>query len=142
MAKSSRLPPPEYRKEPGLLLTSAAQRKAVFARDGGKCCKCGVKDVPWCADHAFPLHAVPDWAEYPRALDFWRIGNIQTLCRDICHKAKTKIEVVANAKVKRIRLKVDGVKKATRTFTPCPKKWPQKKKTPRVSRHKPVISYI
>lgn len=142
MAKASRLPPIEYRKEPGLLLTSAAQRKAVHARDGGKCAGCGSTGVPWCADHVKPLHSIPAWAEYPAALDFWRINNLQTLCDAVCHKAKTIGEVIANAKVKRIILKTAGIKKPTRKFTPVPKKWPQKKKPTRVSRHKPVVSYL
>jgi 5-methylcytosine-specific restriction endonuclease McrA len=125
MTLAHRLPPLKWRKESGLLLTSAAQRKACFDRDHGKCNKCGVthvneiyyagsldsiRCVDFHADHIVALHAIPPSIPFPEALKYWRIDNLQTLCRSD-HRTKSAIEVHANAKVKRIRRRLDGTRR-------------------------------
>lgn len=97
-----RLPPKELRKEPGLLLSSKTQREACFQRDHGKCAACGCVDKAWHADHIVPL-----WLCDRTNLDYFRVGNLQTLC-EVDHKVKTRKEARARAKVNRIRDKRCG----------------------------------
>lgn len=135
---SHRLPPVEWRKEPGLLLTSSAQRKAVFARDTGKCAKCGSicfessgvmppsgtpLKILFHADHIIALHAIPPSVPFPEALKYWRIENLQCLCPDD-HRKKSAREVTANAKVKRIRRRLDGTRRPRRTVPSRPLRKP------------------
>lgn len=63
-------------------------RQHIFFRDDGVCAACGKKhrynNADWQADHIQPLFlAYGDWA-------FWEPDNLQILCHDPCHKAKSK----------------------------------------------------
>jgi 5-methylcytosine-specific restriction endonuclease McrA len=124
MTPAHRLPPLKWRKEYGLLLTSAAQRRACQTRDKGVCVGCGTSGVPWAADHIQALHNLPPSLPFPDALRYWRIENLQTLCRDRCHRAKTIGEVKANAKVKRIRRRLDGTRRPRAMIKSRPLKRP------------------
>lgn len=131
-------------KTAGVLLTSAAQRRAVAARDGGKCAGCGQIVKKWQADHIIALHTIPPshLEEYPACLRFWAVGNLQTLgvtCG--CHPKKTAQEAGSRAKVKRIIKKAAGIRKPT-PFQPCTKKWQKKAKPKFTSRHRVIVSYI
>ena len=57
-----------------------AVRRAVFDRDGWRCCECGRPGALEC-DHVTPLQREP-------GQDPWDINGLQTLCRQ-CHIAKT-----------------------------------------------------
>jgi len=62
-------------------------RRHVFFRDEGKCAACKKQhfymDGPWQADHIQPLFmAFADPS-------FWEPENVQILCTDPCHKAKS-----------------------------------------------------
>ena len=59
----------------------AAVRRAVFERDGWRCCECGRAGRLEC-DHVIPLE---------RSGDPWDPDNPQTLCRS-CHISKTRQE--------------------------------------------------
>ena len=59
----------------------AAVRRAVFERDGWRCCECGRAGRLEC-DHVIPLE---------RSGDPWDPDNLQTLCRS-CHISKTRQE--------------------------------------------------
>ena len=134
MTPAHRLPPLKWRKEPGLLLTSYAQRKAVFGRDNGVCSCCGRRftslptfTVLFEADHVQALHNLRPSIPFPEALKYWRIGNLQTLCPG-CHKTKSARELTANAKVKRIRARIEGTRKPrkrlpTRRRSSAPRKF-------------------
>lgn len=85
------------------LRTSAAQRKALWARDAGRCARCGGAGGVWHAEHIFPLWLV-DRAAWPACLHYWTIGNLQTLCtKPECHPKKTATEAAARAKIKRLQ---------------------------------------
>ena len=58
-------------------------RGAVFKRDNYVCQKCGISGVYMEADH------IKEWADYPELR--YIINNGQTLCKDKCHKQKTKL---------------------------------------------------
>lgn len=103
-----RKPPkgPNWRKDFkdfGVLTTSAAQRKAVFFKHNGFCCKCGQRVTKFAADHVRPLHNIPPshLEDYPNCLWYWSINNLELLCIP-CHAKKSAAERTANAKVKRI----------------------------------------
>lgn len=102
-----RLPIPEVRKiakKLNLFLSSKTQRVACFERDKGVCAGCGETATEWNAEHIFPLHAIPPSVEYPERLKYWAVGNLQTLGVSCgCHQKKSRGEVIANAKVKRIQ---------------------------------------
>ena len=143
-----RLPPKKYRKLPGVLLTSAAQRKACWERDKGICAKCGVDNgKKYQADHVLALHAIPPSCAWPERAKYWRIENLQTmgmLCG--CAQTKTAIEATSRAKVKRIVKKAETPRKPRphipfRPFCPVPKqKLTNIKKF--VSKRPPVVSYL
>ncbi len=63
-------------------------RRHIFFRDEGKCAHCGEQhfylDGPWEADHIEPLMLAFDDPS------FWEPENLQILCKDPCHKAKTQ----------------------------------------------------
>jgi 5-methylcytosine-specific restriction endonuclease McrA len=126
-----RLPPIEWRREKGLLLTSAAQRKACLARDKGICGRCKSLGGAWNADHIHALNDITASAPFPAALKYWRIGNLETLCEK-CYWKKSVAEVKANAKVKRIRRRLDGTRRPQRRVPSRPVKKPTKpfKRTP------------
>lgn len=58
-------------------------RRAVFERDGFRCCACGLPGKLEC-DHVAPLQREP-------GQDPWDINGLQTLCR-ACHLEKTRRE--------------------------------------------------
>lgn len=96
-----RFPPLEWRKEPGLLLTSRTQRRGALESSGGKCSSCGLDaNGEFHADHRHPLWLV-DRDNFPENLKFWRIENIALVCLP-CHRAKTAREAGAKAKINRI----------------------------------------
>lgn len=147
--QAHRLPPPEYRKLPGMLLSSEVQRKAVFARDGGVCAKCGVLNgQKYQADHIMPLHLAPNTVDWPERAQYWRLENLQTMglvCG--CAQKKTAREAKDRAKTTRILKKAAAPKKERpripfRPFCPVPKKSAPKAKKSTPSRHKPVVSYL
>lgn len=104
----------DYR-EYGVLLSSAAQRRAVYARDKGICCDCGTDcgSKNYHADHDRALHALPlsgPRSAYPEILWFWGIKNLRLLCHR-CHLKKTIAENVANAKVRRLVARLTGTRR-------------------------------
>lgn len=87
-------------KEYKLLFWPATTRRAVWARDKGRCheCKtlCDKKGKNgWHMDHIVPL------IEANGQLSFWQLGNLQTLCK-VCHTAKTSQEATNRATQRRI----------------------------------------
>jgi len=70
-------------------------RQAVWMRDEGRCAVCSHRcstrgsDV-WHLDHIQPL------IESKGNIEFWKMGNLQTLCQT-CHKAKTSREATERA---------------------------------------------
>ena len=60
-----------------------AVRRAVFERDGWRCCECGRPGALEC-DHVTALQREP-------GQDAWDINGLQTLCRT-CHVEKTRRE--------------------------------------------------
>ncbi|MDE2099144.1 MAG: hypothetical protein KGL39_17955 [Patescibacteria group bacterium] len=114
-----RLPPKgqdwqKWFKHYGVLISSQAQRKAVWKRDGGICHGCGDRSLHIGgieADHIFPLH-LADREKYPEVWELWSIKNLQTLGRSCrCHRTKSNRETSARAKIKRIRAKASDQKK-------------------------------
>ncbi|MDE0379642.1 MAG: HNH endonuclease [Rhodospirillales bacterium] len=63
----------------------AIVRRAVLYRDAYTCQGCGWVGGPFDVDHIVPLH---------RGGEMYDLGNLQTLCRHTCHKAKTARENV------------------------------------------------
>lgn len=67
-------------------------RRHVYQRDMGICQECRrvfdfYEDEGWEADHIKPLwEANGDWS-------YWAPENVQMLCADPCHKAKTRIDL-------------------------------------------------
>lgn len=134
-------PKPEGYKEQwkifGVLASSASQRKelicklvmdyVVFGGELGsrvmQCAQCRgeFKAKTIHAEHIFPLHLV-DRTDYPACLRYWSITNLEPVCVD-CHKIKTKREVKANAKVKRIVARNTGTRRQRKAIAnrPFPK---------------------
>lgn len=75
-------------------------RKAVFKRDGGICCDCGLvcdnKSEPWEVDHIRPLY------EANGDIDFWKMPNLATRCLD-CHKQKSAREAAQRAAARKLK---------------------------------------
>lgn len=78
-------------------------RLRIFGRTEGHCAKCTRELVPgrWECDHIIPLILGGRHAE----------DNLQPLCDDPCHPAKTKLDVKLKAKVARVRKRHIGIKK-------------------------------
>lgn len=84
------------RKEYDLRADPRLMRRYVYHRDMGICQACGAvydfyEDDGWEADHIRPLWAAQthdgiDWS-------FWDPDNVQLLCKDPCHKAKTRVDL-------------------------------------------------
>lgn len=81
------------RREFDLRADPKLMRRFVYNRDMGICQECGaVFDYPtddgWEADHIKPLFLAwgPDGVDWT----FWDPENLQLLCADPCHKAKTR----------------------------------------------------
>lgn len=78
----------------------AMMRRHVFFRDQGQCGACkrvweNLSD-PWDHDHIVPLQlAFGDPS-------FWEPENVQILCRDPCHKEKTKADEAKYGFVRRM----------------------------------------
>lgn len=134
-------------KDWGVLASSASQRNAVFARDGGKCWDCKQITPDWQADHDLGLHNIPISTPYPQILKYWSLSNLVCRCYP-CHLLKTNAEAGARAKTKRLFNKANGLddkwkkKMASRTFKPVPKKLPKSVKKLFKSRHGPVKCYL
>jgi len=75
-------------------------RKAVWSRDKGACADCGCRcdKRGWELDHRKPL------VEAKGRIEYWKLPNLQTLCRD-CHRKKTSAEATARAAARK-KLKV------------------------------------
>ena len=87
-------------REYELLFFPSVTRKAVWSRDKGLCnsCnhQCDKKGVNgWCMDHITPL------IEASRDLKYWRLENLQTLCK-ICHTLKTSSEATERARIRKL----------------------------------------
>jgi 5-methylcytosine-specific restriction endonuclease McrA len=69
-------------------------RKAVFRRDRGVCCDCGMDcqttGHAWEMDHDRPLF------EANGDISFWKLPNLKTRCGD-CHSLKTAAEAAQRA---------------------------------------------
>lgn len=104
---------PECAAAYSLAINSGSQRATVWQRDKGVCKGCGGTHQQWQADHIVPLHSItPSQLEdYPNCLRFWSIENLQTLCTNPCHNAKSAAEATIRAKVKRIRARIDGTRR-------------------------------
>ena len=87
-------------KEYKLIAWPNATRREVWKRDKGVCRTCGHQcarkgtDV-WHLDHIKPL------IEANGDLNFWKMGNLQTLCSS-CHHSKTGREATARAAARRL----------------------------------------
>lgn len=78
-----------------LLFWPPHTRRAVWRRDKGVCYECGHQcakkgEDGWHMDHILPL------IDANGNLDYWRMGNLQTLCGD-CHTKKTSREATERA---------------------------------------------
>lgn len=84
-------------KEYKLIYFPKETRKAVWKRDRGVCAGCGTKCHirNWDLDHRQPL------IEALGRIEFWRLDNLQTLCKQ-CHVAKTGTEATARAAARRL----------------------------------------
>jgi len=71
-------------------------RAKVRDRDNGYCVWCGTISRKWDVDHIRPL--VEQKGKDITELDYsyWKMDNLQTLCR-VCHKEKTKSEATHRA---------------------------------------------
>lgn len=85
----------EYKK----LFWPAVTRRAVWARDKGKCRSCGTvspkRGGHWHMDHIKPL------IESHGDISFWKMPNLQTLCKS-CHTKKTSQEATDRALKKKL----------------------------------------
>lgn len=82
-------------KEYKMIFWPRYTKKQVYRRDKGKCVKCSEQTKKWWhMDHIIPL------IESNGNLDFWRLPNLQTLCKK-CHIEKTSKENSERAKNKR-----------------------------------------
>ena len=84
-------------------------RRAVWARDKGKCAGCGTQCTRkgpqgWHMDHITPL------IEAKGDVRYWQLPNLQTLCHT-CHHAKTGAEATARAEARR-KQKLDEASKS------------------------------
>lgn len=66
----------------GIASRPEAARRALWKRDKGHCNVCGEFDERWEADHMRPLFTANG------DFDFWRITNLQTICKP-CHTIKS-----------------------------------------------------
>jgi 5-methylcytosine-specific restriction protein A len=81
----------------------ARVKDRIFAKFEGVCPKCTRELQPghWECDHVIPLILGGRHAE----------DNLQPLCTEPCHSAKTKLDVKLKAKVARVRKRHLGLKK-------------------------------
>lgn len=77
----------EYR----LIYYPSETRKQIWKRDRGHCAVCGKKDPSWELDHIRPLYEQKGKKASDVDLDYWKPGNLQTLCR-FCHRDKSAQE--------------------------------------------------
>lgn len=96
-------------KEYKLLFWPTTTRRAVLKRDKGVCRGCGVQcsgkgATRWHMDHIQPL------IEAQGNMDFWRLGNLQTLCT-ACHKEKTSREATERAEKRKLKRESDVAQK-------------------------------
>ena len=73
-------------------------RKHIWKRDKGKCFICGMSCTrrTWDLDHIKPLMEQKGLQEYELDWSYYKLDNMQTLCRP-CHKKKTKQDMKNNA---------------------------------------------
>jgi len=88
----------------------------VFERAKGHCAICGRRLHRWQLDHIVPLSQGGRHAE----------DNLQCLCSEPCHAAKTGRDAKLKAKSERIRTRHAGIRKPSRF--PCAKTSPWKKR--------------
>lgn len=90
---------PKCVQEYKLIFWPAVTRRAVWARDKGKCRSCGVvspkRGGHWHMDHIKPL------IESHGDISFWKMPNLQTLCKS-CHTKKTSQEATDRALKKKL----------------------------------------
>lgn len=81
-------------------------RQRIFERAGGKCAKCTreLRVGYWECDHVVPLILGGRHSE----------DNLQPLCTEPCHAAKTRLDVKLKAKVARVRQRHLGIRKPSK----------------------------
>ena len=97
---------------------SARERLDYFLRANGNCAQCALKITPgkrWDIDHVIPL-ALGGSNE---------ASNLQILCQP-CHTQKTRTDLSANAKARRIQIRHLGASRSKRPL-PCGRQSPFKK---------------
>lgn len=87
----------EYR----LIYYPSETRRVIYQRDRGVCAGCGQKDRSWQVDHIRPLYEQKGKPAREVDLDYWRVPNLQTLCRS-CHQEKSSREATARASSKSV----------------------------------------
>lgn len=106
-------------------------KAAAYERCGGRCegADCGYEFQP--GDRVEFDHIVPDAMRKNNSIE-----NCQVLCID-CHKAKTKRDVTAIAKAKRVEKKHNGTFRQTKRVVPGSRasKWKKPLHGPAVLRH-------
>lgn len=133
--------PPSFGKDTKALhkaagvLSPKKAREAIWSRDSLfdlgadksyiRCAGCGEKltQTEFDVEHIQPLHMANRIDS--GCLWRWSIDNLEAICRDVCHKVKTKREMKALAKCKRIVKKRSGTAK--------PKKKIQSRPFPKLS---------
>ena len=73
-------------------------KKHIWKRDKGKCNDCGEQCTrrTWDLDHIKPLMEQRGLQEHELNWSYYKLDNMQTLCR-LCHKKKTKQDFKNNA---------------------------------------------
>jgi 5-methylcytosine-specific restriction endonuclease McrA len=81
-----------------IIYHSTEARKHIWKRDKGKCNGCGKQCTRrgWDLDHVKPLMEQKGLKEQELDWSYYKLNNMQTLCRP-CHKKKTKQDMKNNA---------------------------------------------
>ena len=81
-----------------IIFHSTEARKHIWKRDKGKCNGCGKQCTRrgWDLDHVKPLMEQKGLSEQELDWSYYKLNNMQTLCRP-CHKKKTKQDMKNNA---------------------------------------------
>ncbi|MAR77545.1 MAG: hypothetical protein CMD43_01215 [Gammaproteobacteria bacterium] len=85
-----------------IIYHSREQRAQVRKRDKGVCNHCGKFAMKWDVDHIKPLVEQRDVKEEDLDWDYYKLDNLQTLCKP-CHRLKTNSEVILKKNVKKKR---------------------------------------
>jgi len=85
-----------------IIYHSREQRAQVRKRDKGVCNHCGKFAMKWDVDNIKPLVEQRDVREEDLDWDYYKLDNLQTLCKP-CHRLKTNSEVILKKNVKKKR---------------------------------------